>query len=80
MTGGNGEQRVRKLTTGRFRMPKAEAGGRSCTVGYAEFVRLIMGEGCETVGRFSQNGDRPGTSEFSPAKNGFDTREYRLMK
>ena len=71
---------VRKLTTGRFQMPKAEAGGRSCTVGYAEFVRLIVGEGCEIRGRFSQNGERLETPEFSSVKNGHNTREYRRME
>ena len=66
---------VRKLTSGRFRMPKAEAGGRSCTVGYAEFVRLIMGEGCETRGA-GESGDGFGEGPGARQRRGAHTEGH----
>lgn len=77
---GNGlTMYVRKLSGGRFRMPKRDAGGRSCTVAYRDFVRLIMGEEWEIGGRFSENGECLETPVFPPENNAANTREYRRL-
>ena len=47
---------VRRLSKGRFQMPHMNPDGRTCTVGYREFVRLILGEKWEIEGRFDENG------------------------
>jgi len=49
---------VRKLATGRFRMPELNTDRRTCTMNYSEFVRLILGEKWEVEGRFEENGRR----------------------
>ena len=49
---------VRKLATGRFRMPELNTDRRTCTMNYSEFVRLILGEKWEIEGRFEENGRR----------------------
>ena len=49
---------VRKLATGRFRMPELNTDRRTCTMNYREFVRLILGEKWEIEGRFEENGRR----------------------
>jgi transposase len=49
---------VRKLATGRFRMPELNTDRRTCTMNYSEFVRLILGEKWEIEGRFDENGRR----------------------
>lgn len=49
---------VRKLATGRFRMPELNTDRRTCTMNYREFVRLILGEKWEIEGRFDENGRR----------------------
>ena len=49
---------VRKLATGRFRMPGLNTDRRTCTMNYSEFVRLILGEKWEVEGRFEENGRR----------------------
>ncbi len=42
---------VRKLATGRFRMPSLNPDRRTCTVSYREFVRMILGENWEVLER-----------------------------
>lgn len=49
---------VRKLATGRFRMPELNTDRRTCTMNYSEFVRLILGEKWEIEGHFDENGRR----------------------
>ena len=49
---------VRRLSKGRFQMPHMNPDGRTCTVGYREFVRLILGEKWEIEGRFDENGTK----------------------
>lgn len=49
---------VRKLATGRFRMPELNTDRRTCTINYSEFVRLILGEKWEIEGHFDENGRR----------------------
>lgn len=49
---------VRKLATGRFRMPELNTDRRTCTMNYSEFVRLILGEKWKTEGHFDENGRR----------------------
>ena len=49
---------VRKLATGRFRMPELNTDRRTCTMNYSEFVRLILGEKWEIEGHFDGNGRR----------------------
>lgn len=49
---------VRKLATGRFRMPELNTDRRTCTMNYSEFVRLVLGEKWEIEGRFDENGRR----------------------
>ena len=49
---------VRKLATGRFRMPELNTDRRACTMNYSEFVRLILGEKWEIEGHFDENGRR----------------------
>ena len=49
---------VRKLATGRFRMPSLNPDRRTCTVSYREFVRMILGENWEIEGRFDEKGER----------------------
>lgn len=49
---------VRKLATGRFRMPELNTDRRTCTMNYSEFVRLILGEKWEIEGHFEENGRR----------------------
>ena len=49
---------VRKLATGRFRMPELNTDRRTCTMNYRDFVRLILGEKWEIEGRFEENGRR----------------------
>ena len=49
---------VRKLATGRFRMPELNTDRRTCTMNYSEFVRLILGEEWEIEGHFDENGRR----------------------
>ena len=49
---------VRKLATGRFRMPELNTDRRTCTMNYSEFVRLILGEKWEIEGRFDENGTK----------------------
>ena len=50
---------VRRLSKGRFQMPHMNPDGRTCTVGYREFVRLILGEKWEVEGCFDENGTKP---------------------
>ena len=49
---------VRKLATGRFRMPELNTDRRTCTMNYSEFVRFILGEKWEIEGRFDENGTK----------------------
>ena len=49
---------VRKLATGRFRMPELNTDRRTCTMNYREFVHLVLGEKWEIEGRFDENGRR----------------------
>ena len=49
---------VRKLATGRFRMPELNTDRRTCTMNYSEFVRLILGEKWEIECHFDENGRR----------------------
>ena len=49
---------VRKIATGRFRMPELNTDRRTCTMNYSEFVRLILGEKWEIEGHFDENGRR----------------------
>jgi transposase len=49
---------VRKLATGRFRIPELNTDRRTCTMNYSEFVRLILGEKWEIEGHFDENGRR----------------------
>lgn len=49
---------VRKLATGRFRMPELNTDRRTCTMNYSEFVRLILGKKWEIEGHFDENGRR----------------------
>jgi len=49
---------VRKLATGRFRMPELNTDRRTCTMNYSGFVRLILGEKWEIEGHFDENGRR----------------------
>ena len=49
---------VRRLSKGCFQMPHMNPDGRTCTVGYREFVRLILGEKWEIEGRFDENGTK----------------------
>ena len=53
---------VRKLATGRFRMPELNTDRRTCTMNYSEFVRLILGEKWEIEGRVEENGRRHQTA------------------
>ena len=67
---GNGvTMYVRRLSRGRFRMPEMEAGGRTCTVSYAEFIRLVLGENCEISGHFSE-AEAPSGKPSQPAFSG----------
>ena len=49
---------VRKLATGRFRMPELNTDRRTCKMNYREFVHLVLGEKWEIEGRFDENGRR----------------------
>ena len=60
---------VRRLSRGRFRIPEMEAGGRTCTVSYAEFIRLVLGENCEISGHFSE-AEAPSGKPSQPAFSG----------
>ena len=67
---GNGvTMYVRRLSQGRFRIPEMEAGGRTCTVSYAEFIRLVLGENCEISGHFSE-AEAPSGKPSQPAFSG----------
>ena len=67
---GNGvTMYVRRLSRGRFRIPEMEAGSRTCTVSYAEFIRLVLGENCEISGHFSE-AEAPSGKPSQPAFSG----------
>lgn len=53
---------IRKLSRGRFLLPETDNDGRTCTLKYKDFVRLVLGEKWEIERKISDSETLPAPS------------------
>lgn len=65
---------VRKLSRGRFHLPDPNEDGRTCTLKYRDFVRLVLGEKWEIERKIPDFPASPGQFAVSPNINEAECR------